>query len=82
MLWPSCRDSKGTTRRFAEVAASLLSLVLHEGSNCKRIDAVFDVYKENSIKNAEREKRGAEFGNEFRNIQSEHKVQQWRKIPF
>lgn len=28
----------------------------------------------------EREKRGAEFGNEFRNIQSEHKVQQWRKF--
>ena len=23
---------------------------------------------------------GAEFGDEFRNIQSEHKVQQWRKF--
>ena len=36
--------------------------------------------KETSIKNAEKEKRGAEFGNEFRNIQSELKVQQWRNI--
>ena len=57
-------------KTFAEVADSLLSLVLHEGSNSKRIDVIFDVYKENSIKDAEREKRGAEFGNEFRNIQS------------
>ena len=61
---------------FAEVVESLLCLVLHS----KRIDVIFDVYKENSIKNAEREQRGAEFGNEFRNIQSEHKVQQWRKV--
>ena len=49
-------------------------------SNSKRIDVLFDVYKENSIKNAERGKRGDEFGNEFRNIQSEHKLQQWRKF--
>ena len=71
---------KGDHKTFAEVAESLLCLVLHEGSNSKRIDVVVDVYKENSIKNAEREKRGAEFGNEFRNIQSEHKVQQWTKF--
>lgn len=67
-------------KTFAQVAESLLCLVLHEGSNSKRIDGIFDVYKENSIKNTEREKRGAEFGNEFRNIQSEHKVQQWKKF--
>ena len=54
--------------------------MLHEGSNSTRIDVIFDVYKENSIKNAEREKRGAEFGNECRNIQSEHEVQQSRKF--
>jgi len=71
---------KGDHKTFAEVAESLLSLVLHEGSNSTRIDVIFDVYKENSIKNAEREKRGAEFGNECRNIQSEHEVQQWRKF--
>ena len=54
--------------------------MLQEGSNSKRIDVIFDVNKENSIKNVEREKRRAEFGNEFRNIHSEHKVQQWRKF--
>ena len=67
-------------KTFAKVAEALLCFVLHEGSHSRRIDVIFDVYKENSIKNAEREKRGAEFGNEFRNIQSEHKVQQWRKF--
>ena len=36
-------------------------------SNSKKIDVVFDLYKDNSIKNAERE-MGAGFGNEFRNI--------------
>ena len=71
---------KGDYKTFAEVGESLLCLVLHEGSNLNRMNVIFDVYKENSIKNAEREKRGAEFGNEFRNIQSEHKVQQWRKF--
>ena len=65
----------GDHKTFAEVAESLLCLVLHDRSNSKRIDVIFEVYKENSIKNAEREKRGAEFGNELRNIQSEHKVQ-------
>jgi len=59
---------------FSEVAESLLSLVQHEGSNSKRIYVIFDVYKENSITNAEREKRGAKFGNELKSIQSEHKV--------
>ena len=71
---------KGDHKTFAQVVESLLSLVLHEGSNSKRTDVIFDEYKENSIKNAGREKREAEFGNEFKNIQSEHKVQQWRKL--
>ena len=71
---------EGDHKTFAEVAESLLSLVLLEGSNSKRIDVIFDVYKENFINNAEREKRGAEFGSKFRNSQFEHKVQQWRKF--
>ena len=71
---------KGDHKTFSEVAESLMCLVLHEGANSKRIDVIFDVYKENSIKNAEREKRGAEFGNKFRNIQFEHKMQKWRKF--
>ena len=71
---------KGDNKTFAEVAESLLCFVLQEGSISKRMDVLFGVYKENSMKNAEREKRGAEFGNTFRNIQSEHKVQHWIKF--
>ena len=44
------------------------------------IDVIFDLYRENSIKNAERQQRGAEYGNELRNIQTDHKVQQRRKF--
>ena len=65
---------KGDYKTFAEVAESLVRLVLHEGSNSNRMDVIFDVYKGNSINNTEREKKGAEFENEFRNIQSEQKV--------
>ena len=71
MLWPLYRDSKETTRCLLRWPTC--SLALHEGSNSKRIDVIFDVYKEISIKNAEKEKRGAEFGNRFRNIQSKRK---------
>ena len=50
---------KGDHKTFSEVAESLMDIVLHEGSSSQRIDVVFDVYKEDSIKNAEREKRGS-----------------------
>lgn len=55
-------------------------MVLHEATSSKRIDVIFDVYRESSIKNVEREQRGAEYGNELRNLQPDHKVQQWRRF--
>ena len=67
---------KGDHKKFSDVADSLFGMVLHEGSSSSRIDVISDVYRENSIKNAEREQRGSESGNEFRNIQPDHKVQQ------
>ena len=47
---------EGDYKTFAEVAESLLCLVLHEGSTSNRMNVIFDVYKENSIKNGKREK--------------------------
>ena len=44
--------------------------MLHEGSDSKRLDVIFDVDRENPIKNAEREKRGAEFGNKLETFSS------------
>ena len=54
----------------------LLAVVLREGASSARIDTVFDDYRKLSIKDAEREKRGAEMGNEYRSIQADHQVQQ------
>ena len=71
---------KGDHKKFSDVADSSFGMVLHEGASSKRIDVVFDVYRENSIKNTEREHRGAEYGNEFRNLEPDHKVQQWRNF--
>ncbi|KAG0710452.1 hypothetical protein GWK47_022750 [Chionoecetes opilio] len=46
----------------------------------QRIDVVFDVYKETSIKDAERANRSAGTGIHFKNIQPGHNIQQWRKL--
>ena len=71
---------KGDHKTFSEAADYLLRMVLNEGGNSRRIDVVFDVYRDDSIRNAERERRGAETGNESRNIRPEHKLEQWRKF--
>ena len=55
-------------------------MVLNEGTDSQRIDVVFYVYKDNSIKSPEREKRGSENGHEFRNIKTGHKIHHWRKF--
>ena len=71
---------KGDQKTFREVADMLLAMALREGAGSARIDAVFDDYRKVSIKNAEREKRGAEMGNEYRSIRPDHRVQQWRRF--
>ena len=60
---------------FAEIADVLMTMIMREGATSRRIDVVFDVYREISIKNTEREKRGGYSGNEYRHIQPHHKVQ-------
>jgi len=59
---------------FAEVSTSVLKVVLREGAMSQRIDVVFDVYKESSIKNAERLKRGSGSGIKFSSIVPGHKI--------
>jgi len=51
-----------------------------EAASSTRINAVFDDYQKLSTKNAEREKRGAEMGNEYKSIRPDHRVQQWRRF--
>ena len=71
---------KGDGNTFAEIADGLMAMVLREGASSKQIDVVFDVYIEKSIKNTERERRGCQAGNEYRNLQPDHRVQQKRKF--
>lgn len=71
---------KGDQKTFAAVAETLLGRVLNEGGTSDRIDVVFDDYREESIKNAERVNRGEGSASEYRNIQADHKVKQWRRF--
>jgi len=68
---------RGDQKTFAQLANSMMSMVLHEGTNSQRIDVVFDVYRNNSIKNHKREKRGSESGHKVRNFKTD-KIHQWR----
>ena len=58
-----------------------MSMILREGATSKRIDVVFDVYRSRNIdkEHTEREERGYT-GIEYRNIQPDHRIQQWRKF--
>ena len=73
---------RGDQKTFAEVADNFIYMVLNEGRDSQRIDVVFDVYRDNSNNNREREKRGSENGHEFRNIKADIKIHQWRKFLF
>ena len=49
---------KGGQKTFAEIAESLLSMALNEGTSSDKIDVAFDDFQDDSIKSAERENRG------------------------
>ena len=70
----------GNNKTFAQLAESLMSLVLHGGSQSHRIDVVFDVYRETSIKNAEMYNRRSSTAVQYRNIAGGLNIQQWRKF--
>lgn len=53
---------------------------LRTGAESSRIDVVFDVYLDESIKNAERVNRGLDNGILFSNIVAGNKVKQWRRL--
>jgi len=69
---------RGDQKTFAELANSMMSMVFNEGTDSQRIDVVFDVYRNNSIKNRKREKRGSESGHKVRNFKADYKIHQWR----
>ena len=54
--------------------------VIRTGAGSERIDVVFDVYRQLSIKGAKRAMQGSEMGIRFTNIIPGHKIQQWRRL--
>lgn len=71
---------KGNDKTFTQLTESAQAKVLHEGAKSQCIDVVFDVYKETSIKDAERANRGVDRSIQFKNIAPGHNIQQWRKL--
>ena len=67
-------------KTFAEVSDAIFMWALHTGTESSRIDVVFDVYLDESVKNAERVNRGSDSGILFSNIVAGHKVKQWRRL--
>jgi hypothetical protein len=65
---------------FSEVSRTILGMALSEGASCARIDIVFDVYRSESIKNAERANRGSSSGIPFKTISPGHTIKQWRNF--
>ena len=70
--------TKGKHKTFQEVAETLFVKVLAEGNGSSRLDVIFDVYREKSIKNAERKKRAnTTTAQQYKNILATHKIKQW-----
>ena len=54
--------------------------VLDAVYECDRLDLIFDVYREHSIKSAERVNRGSQTGVMFIEIRPAHKIKNWKRL--
>ena len=72
---------KGEHKTFGDIASLVLSKALNEASNSSRLDIVFDVYRDISIKNVERVARSSGSGSiQLKNITAKQTVVQWKKF--
>jgi len=71
---------RGDNLTFKELSDQLLASVLRASEGSIRIDLVFDVYQQISIKQTERSLRGSDQGIHFTNIVPGHKIHQWRRL--
>lgn len=65
---------------FDELSDLIFSRILHVGRTGERIDVIFNLYKERSIKSAERVSRGLLDGMSFSQIKPGHKTKNWRHL--
>ena len=71
---------KGGGKTFAQIADSVLLLVLRKGAQSSRTAVVFYVYWERSVKNAEGCNRGSSGDPQSKNIAPGQNILQWRKF--
>ncbi len=64
---------------FGDVAQKFSASILQAGFERKQVDVAFDVYIKNSIKNAERERRGTS-SLQFGTLLEKSKVKQWKNF--
>ena len=62
---------------FGEIADKILSRALREGEGNNRVDVVFHVYRDISIKSAERELRGESDAITFKNLAAGQAIQEF-----
>ena len=67
------QKTRGDHNTFVEVSSSIFKGILHECSDSIRIDVIFNVYREETIKDIERAVRDQD-------IVPGHKVQLWRRL--
>ena len=73
------QKAKTAGQTFGDLSDTLLRTVLFLGKDSKRIDLVFDVYWDQSIKNAERLRKGS--GNlVFQNLKPSQPIKQWNQF--
>ena len=70
----------GDNKTSAELSDAIFMLALLTGTESSRIDVVFDVDLDESVKNAERVNRGSDSGILFSDIVAGHKVKQRRRL--
>ena len=70
----------GNNKTFTQLAEFVLSMVLYVGGQSGRVDVVFDVYRQPSIKDSERISRGASTTLQYKYLAGGHYIQQWRKF--
>ena len=71
----------GHNKTFAELSDAIFMSALRTGAESSRIDVVFDVHLDESIKNAERVNRGYSFQQHSRWPHLTQKQKQSHKVP-
>ena len=65
---------KGNHKTFKDIQEALFERIMAQSGQCSRVDVVFDVYRDKSVKNAERRTRDNADATQYKNILPTHKI--------